>query len=119
METYQNERYIFTLALSTKHFQLFVVGIIFFASLGTVSAYEADEDIVCDYDSDECWVYVEEMPAFLPCWIDYYDYDLACHPNTNGYSPLFLERPEVKINCLDALKDNWLLGYCSKELGTL
>lgn len=41
------------------------------------------------------------------------------HKDTNGYSPTFLRLNLVKISCQQAFADGWLLGYCSKELGTL
>ena len=47
------------------------------------------------------------------------NYNLIDHAETNGYSPNFLKLAEVKQNCQEALVDGWLLGYCSKELGTL
>jgi len=46
-------------------------------------------------------------------------FDILEHKDTKGYSPTFLNQIEVKMNCQLALADGWLLGYCSKELGTL
>lgn len=47
------------------------------------------------------------------------NYNLIDHAETNGYLPTFLNQIEVRMNCQLALADGWLLGYCSKELGTL
>lgn len=75
---------------SYTHFQLIVVGILIFATFGTALA-------VAEYDK----------------------FNLDLHKDTKGYSPNFLNQIEVRMNCQLALADGWLLGYCSKELGTL
>ena len=46
-------------------------------------------------------------------------FDPIHNKNTFGYSPLFLKDPLVKQNCLAALQDKVLLGYCKTTLGTL
>jgi len=47
-------------------------------------------------------------------------FDLWKNYSTKGYDPKFLEIPQVKHTCIEAIgKYNATLGFCSKELGTL
>lgn len=46
-------------------------------------------------------------------------YSLMKNYSTKGYDPRFLAIPLVKPTCIDAIKDGAILGFCSKELGTL
>lgn len=46
-------------------------------------------------------------------------YSLSKNYSTRGYDPRFLAIPLVKPTCIDAIKDGAILGFCSKELGTL
>lgn len=47
-------------------------------------------------------------------------FDLWKNYKTEGYDPKFLEMPQVKHVCIEAVgKHNATLGFCSKELGTL